>query len=178
MRAFFAIPLPEALQEALAARARGVPGLSAQRPGTIHLTIRFLGEIADPAPVLAAVGPVVAAAAAFELELKGFGAFPDARRARVVWAGVGRGAAEATALAMSVERALHPLGVRPEERPFHPHVTLGRFRNPRPVPAPFLTGAAPPGVVRADRLTLYASTLRPEGPLHEPLRDLSLLGGM
>jgi 2'-5' RNA ligase len=178
VRAFFAIPLPESLQEALAVRARGVPGLSAQRVGTIHLTIRFLGEIAGPEEVLAAVEPVAAATAAFDLELSGFGVFPNPQRARVYWAGVGRGAAEAAALAAAVERALLPLGFSPEDRPFHPHVTLGRFRIPRPVPAPFLGVAPRLGAIRANRLTLYASTLRPEGPLHEPLRDLSLLGGM
>ena len=178
MRAFLAIPLPEALRRRLADEAKKVPGLSAQRAGTIHLTIRFLGEIDDDGPVADALGPVAAAFPPFDLELSGLGVFPDPRRARVYWAGVGRGADEAQALAAAVEGAIRPLGFSPEARPFRAHVTLGRFRNPRPVPAPLLDSHVALGAARADRLVLYRSTLLPEGALHEPLRELSLLGGM
>jgi 2'-5' RNA ligase len=69
IRAFLAVPLPATIQEALAKLARTVPGLRSQRPDTIHLTIRFLGEISDPDAVVAAVAPVAAKHPAFFMSL-------------------------------------------------------------------------------------------------------------
>jgi 2'-5' RNA ligase len=169
VRAFLAIPLPARLRQELAAVGRGIERLRAQREGTIHLTVRFLGDIDDPAPVAAAVAPAAAGCAAFDLALRGLGAFPNARRARVVWVGLAAGDAEAGALAKGVERALAPLGFERERRAWHGHVTLGRFRSPRPLPQ-----ADPErefGRARADRLVLYSSTLTPEGAVHEVVEE-------
>jgi len=176
VRAFLALPLPAPLQEALARRAAALEGLRAQRPGTIHLTVRFLGDLEDPEPVLEAVRPVAAATPPFELELTGLGAFPGPRRARVVWVGVGRGAEEAAALAAGVDRALEALGIPPEDRPWSAHVTLGRYRQPRALPtdaaqAPDVWEPAP-----ARELVLFSSTLTPRGAVHEAVGRLPLGG--
>ncbi len=178
MRAFLALPLPPGLCELLAARARAVPGLRAQAPGTIHLTLRFLGEIEETERVAEAVRPAAKACRPFDLELVGLGAFPHPGAARVLWAGVGGGAGEATALAAAVESALAPLGFPRETRPFRPHVTLGRFSSPRRLPAPLLDLPPALGTARADRLILYRSTLTPRGALHQPAVEMSLGGGM
>ncbi|MGQ0613059.1 MAG: RNA 2',3'-cyclic phosphodiesterase [Planctomycetaceae bacterium] len=178
MRAFFALPLPPELCEVLAARSRAVPGLRAQQPGTIHLTLRFLGEIEEAGPLAEAVGPAARAFRPFDLELIGLGVFPHPGAARVLWAGVGGGAGEAIALAAAVEAALEPLGFPREARAFRPHVTLGRFPRPRRVPAPFLAVGPALGTARADRLILYRSTLTPQGALHHPAAVLSLGDGM
>ncbi|MFI5403249.1 MAG: 2'-5' RNA ligase family protein, partial [Planctomycetota bacterium] len=71
MRAFLAIPLPEKLCDELAAVGRGIAGLRAQKAGTIHLTIRFLGDVEDPEPVLAAAAEVAARHAPFDVSLAG-----------------------------------------------------------------------------------------------------------
>ena len=173
MRAFLAIPLPPPLCEELAAVGRGIDGLRAQRAGTIHLTIRFLGEIDDADAVAAAAAGVASRHAPFDLRLKGLGAFPDARRPRVVWVGLAEGAEPAGALARDVERAVVGLGLPREDRPFSAHVTLGRFRG-RPRRPPPLDPDREFGRARADRLILYRSTLTPEGAQHEAVADLSL----
>ena len=176
MRAFLAIPLPEKLCEELAAVGRSIAGLRAQKGPTIHLTIRFLGEVEDPEPVAAAAAEVAARHAPFDVSLAGVGAFPDARRPRVVWVGLGEGAGEAAALARDIDDAVVALGFPREERPWSAHITLGRFRD-RPPKPPRFDPLLEFGKARADRLVLFRSVLTPEGALHEAFRELSLLGG-
>jgi 2'-5' RNA ligase len=178
VRTFLAIPLPDAICRSLAEAGRAIAGLRAQRPETIHLTIRFLGEIRDPEPIVAALAPVVAAHPPFKLQLRGLGAFPDRRRATVVWARVGEGQMQAGALAAGVENALMPLGFERERRPYRAHVTLGRFRSPRRLSREALDPEREFGQAEADRLVLYLSRLGRGGAQHDVLQELSLTGGM
>jgi len=138
MRAFVAIELPPAVQGELrrqqAALRAVAPEARWTRPEGIHITLKFLGEI-DSVKVdsvvktLAALGPFTG----FEIELKDFGFFPDARRPRVFWAGV-HAPAGLTDLAARVEEAMEDLGFAPEEHTFTPHLTLARFKIPRSQP--------------------------------------------
>lgn len=104
----------------------------------LHITVRFLGDV-DP-PGVAGVGERLAEAARecgpFDLPLGGVGAFPSMRRPRVVWLGAGPSPG-ITALRSSVETAVGECGFKAEERPFRPHITLGRVRSPR-------RGSSPP----------------------------------
>ena len=172
MRTFLAIPLPEPLCEELARFAGTIAKLRTPKPGTIHLTIRFLGEVRRPDRIAEAVAPVAAKHPPFELELAGVAAFPHARAARVVWVGLRRGDLEAGALAAGVENALLPLGFPREPRPWKGHVTVGRFQRPRKLQVP----DPPPefGTAPAERLIVYRSVLTPEGAVHEALHELSL----
>ena len=139
MRAFIAIDLPPEIHNELAqcqATFRGLcPDARWTRPEGIHLTLKFLGEIAD-----AQVGKVtqalatLGAIATFPVEIKGFGFFPDARRPRVFWAGV-VSPPELAQLARRIEDALETVGVPREQRAYSPHLTLARFHEPRPRPA-------------------------------------------
>ena len=177
MRLFLGIPLPKALAAQLAEAGRGIPNLRALRAETIHLTIKFIGEVPDPAPIARAVEPVAEAHPPFDMVLKGIGCFPDNRRASVVWVGLDRGDLQAGALAKGVEEALKPLGIQAERRPFRGHITLGRFKRPhafRLEPADERSF----GAARADRLVLYSSTLSPQGAVHTPVQVMSLGGGM
>lgn len=174
MRAFLAVPLPSRLTETLAEIARAVPGLRAQKPGTLHVTIRFLGDIEDPGPVLAAAAEAASLHEPFEMELLGTGVFPHPRRARVYWVGLGAGEREAMALQADTERLLKGAGFAPERRPWRAHVTLGRFKRPSRVAEALLDPSRAFGRARADRLVLFRSTLTPEGALHVAVRELSL----
>jgi 2'-5' RNA ligase len=139
MRAFIAIDLPDAIHAALRETQetfrRVCPEAGWTRPEGIHLTLKFLGEISQ-----AQVKQVSEALKAlerfevFEIVVKGFGFFPDARRPRVFWAGLEAPPA-LHELAARVEAALEPLGFPREQRPFRPHLTLARFKIPRPQPA-------------------------------------------
>jgi RNA 2',3'-cyclic 3'-phosphodiesterase len=144
MRTFIAIDLPEAIRAGLgrkqadfraACESRPDERISWTRPEGIHLTLKFLGQVSGPqaeqvTEALRVCGPFER----FAVEVKGFGFFPDARRPRVFWAGVEVPPALGE-LAARVEAAMQKLGFAPESRPFAPHLTLARFKNPRPQPA-------------------------------------------
>jgi 2'-5' RNA ligase len=136
LRTFIAVDLGEAirarcvaLQEKLAHAAAGVKWVG---PENLHVTLLFLGEVVDrdvPA-VIRAVAEATGRHDAFPLGVEGVGCFPNSRRPRVVWAGVGAGAAGLVALHEALEPPLLALGCyRREERLYTPHVTLGRTRG-------------------------------------------------
>lgn len=134
-RLFVAIPLPAATREGLHRAAaplrRAAPDLRWTDPERLHLTIRFLGDTEEAmvGPVGDAVRTVAAAHAAVPLVIRGAGAFPTLRRARVVWAGV-EPSGRLELLHHDVEVALDALGIPVEGRPFRPHVTLARVKAP------------------------------------------------
>ena len=150
---------------------------------SVHLTLQFLGAV--PEERIEAVSEALAAAAAssrpLALEVKGAGGFPNARRPRVVWAGIAGDVAALAALVEDLGRRLAPLGFPPEARAFSPHLTLGRARDGRGG-APGLGGAlarvaADDGVPwRATDVALVESHLSPKGPRYE-VRVRAPLGG-
>jgi 2'-5' RNA ligase len=139
MRCFVAIDLPDDLKDTLAL-AQGALGDAAPQadvrwtpPGSMHVTLQFLGEV--PAAEVPAVAGAVAGAASrcppLALRAVGVGAFPSPARARVVFADVEGDADALRALVGDLGARLEPLGWPPEARAFHAHVTLGRVRRPR-----------------------------------------------
>jgi 2'-5' RNA ligase len=134
VRLFVALNLPPPVREALWAattplRELGLPVTWVRGDG-IHVTLKFLGEVGDEreADVAAALGRAAVGARTLPLELVGFGAFPDFRRPRVVWAGI-TPEPGLEILQHRVEQEFAPLGFPTEARAFRPHVTLGRARR-------------------------------------------------
>jgi 2'-5' RNA ligase len=117
-------------------------------------------------------------ASSFEARIRGLGAFPSAGRPRVVWAGVTDGASEMIELARRVDVALAALGFAREERPFSPHVTVGRARRPGPNLA--LTDALGSatarefGLIRVPSVSLMQSELGPRGARYTELAQVRL----
>lgn len=173
MRLFLAVFPPPGAQAA-AARAidalrRSGDGVSWVKRDNLHFTLHFLGELgADGARAAAEAARTAAAAhAPFDAELSGLGAFPDAARARVLWLGMGEGAGPLRALARTLERELGTRGFERADKPFAPHLTLGRVRS-----AGDWTGAlasAPRVTVRfrVERVLLVSSALAPGGSRYE-----------
>jgi 2'-5' RNA ligase len=134
MRLFVALNLPEAQQAAIHAHARFLRELDLPvrwvAPETIHLTLRFLGEVdeARVGEVKAAISRVAARFSPFSVPIGGFGVFPSVTRPRVFWVGV-EATPELTRLQRELEAELAGLGFPPEPQPFHPHLTLGRARR-------------------------------------------------
>jgi 2'-5' RNA ligase len=115
--------------------AREVPEVKWVDETNFHLTLLFLGEVRDRdlPDVCRCVARASLGFEAFSLEAKGIGCFPNPRRPRVVWAGIGEGAAEAIRLHDALEGPLLDLGCyRREERQFTPHITLGRSKSDDP----------------------------------------------
>lgn len=141
-RTFIAIALSRsirdrliALQEGLAAAA---PDVKWVEPENMHVTLLFLGEVDDrelPAVCRASQDALVAYPA-FTLSVAGAGCFPNARRPRILWVGIGQGAREVVAVHDALEGPLLDLGCyRREERKYTPHITLGRRRSEGPADA-------------------------------------------
>lgn len=179
MRCFLALPVPDDVRACLAGLQRRLraelPGARWVRAEDLHLTLRFYGELEPEraARLAEALGPALAGAAPFELVLQGLGGFPSRQRARVVWVGVAEGGRQLLELFRRAEAAAGQVGLAPEERPFHPHVTLARLREPRSLPpAP----EEPWGRWVASDVVLYRSTLTPAGPIYTPMRHVSLNG--
>lgn len=138
MRLFVALVLPPAvlgeLDAAVAPLRAARPALRWTGPLDWHLTLAFLGEVAEP--VLAGLCVRLERAAgrhpAQELAIRGGGAFPRAARATVLWAGVDADAAALAALAASVAAAARRAGAPPpdEGRRYRPHITIARCREP------------------------------------------------
>ncbi|MBI4949904.1 MAG: RNA 2',3'-cyclic phosphodiesterase [Deltaproteobacteria bacterium] len=109
---------------------RGWRGISWVKPASIHLTLKFLGEI-DPAKADAIATALEYASKGigpFEVKVSGLGAFPNMMNPRVLWAGIG-GNDALKRLSANIEDGLEPLGFEREGRPFTPHLTLCRVKS-------------------------------------------------
>jgi RNA 2',3'-cyclic 3'-phosphodiesterase len=134
VRTFVAVFPPPEIREALLRSVRDLPaGKDFRLVGQekIHLTLKFLGDVTTEEldRVKRALEPVRERHEPFEASISGFGAFPSERKARILWAGIEAGAAPLRAVAGDVEDLLEPLGFERENRPYVPHLTLGRARG-------------------------------------------------
>jgi RNA 2',3'-cyclic 3'-phosphodiesterase len=169
LRLFLALDLPEGHRRRagdVAEELRG-RGWDARwvAPDNHHVTLRFLGATEEAAvPALRdALAPVARSSPSLQLALRGLGAFPTPRRARVLWAGVHDPSGTLPLLAAAMERALEPLGWKPEGRPYTAHLTLARLRAARsvePLPPDPFEGLEPFSVAE---VVLYRSRLHPSG---------------
>ena len=182
MRAFLAVPGDPGWTEsarAFGAQARpGLPPASWTKPESWHLTLRFLGEVDEARAARFAEG-IDAAAALEETSLPPGGpvVFPPRGRPRVIGIGFaeGPGLNSLAAVARAAERAARAIGCAPEDRPFRPHVTLARLREPWSAGSieAFRAAASawPFPAFRVPALVLYSSRLLPSGAVHTPIRE-------
>jgi 2'-5' RNA ligase len=131
--------------------------------------------------VLEAARRAAEGSAPFAATLGEVGAFPNARRARVLWLGLSEGADALVTLAKALERALHGQGFDPADRPFTPHLTIGRVRRgDADWSARFAALAADPAHAWApsftvDRIRVVQSTLSPGGSIYQVRAEAALV---
>lgn len=151
--------------------AREVTDVKWVEEDNLHLTLLFLGEVRDRdlPSVCRAVSKTTIEIPSFSIEVKTIGCFPNPRRPRVVWAGVGMGAEDVVALHDALESPLDTLGCyRREERQFTPHVTLGRTKSDDPsehmakVLPTYQDWSAGEGVIK--EVLVMSSELTSQGP--------------
>jgi 2'-5' RNA ligase len=183
IRTFVGLGLPEGVRAALGRLVESLrgdaPGVRWVEPANLHLTLAFLGDVAEAAMpgLIGAVSEAARAPLPFSLEVRGLGAFPNARRPRVIWAGLaGEWLPRLFELQATVAAACAGVGHRPDER-FHPHVTLGRFRPGR---VPDVTRLVADhaewtgGVIEVAEVRVYASELGPSGASYRVLGGCAL----
>jgi 2'-5' RNA ligase len=177
MRAFIAAEIDEAVRRRAAQLSRLLATALEQdgdrrsiawiAPQNLHLTLRFLGEVAPSAveAVTSRLEPPFHIPA-FEVGLSGLGTFPSAGPPRVIWLGVTEGARALSDVSREVDARLAGLGLPKDERGFHAHLTLGRVMGPvgrRLRDAITAAGAADAGRYLVDHVTLFESRLSPSG---------------
>ena len=136
IRTFVAIELPHEVRRELAdlimlLKARVTsPDIKWVSPGSIHITLKFLGNVSVSQinAIRDCLLPVCAASRPVRLRTAGLGAFPASRSPRVLWAGLEGDTAVLGEMSRSIDRALAPIGFAAETRAFTPHLTLARVR--------------------------------------------------
>jgi 2'-5' RNA ligase len=191
LRLFIAVELPASLQAGIGqlqdklARDALPDVVRWVDPASIHLTLKFLGDV--PAPQRPDIEREMAQAAAhapFDLTARGLGCFPNFKQPRVVWVGMDGNLDALHALRDTVERTIAPLGYPTEKRKFSPHLTLGRVKKhagKRDVQRlgeqlePVDPGTL--GELTVTGISLMRSQLRPSGAVYTQLSHVSLEGG-
>lgn len=188
VRAFIAIELPGSVKSALSQLQDNLKrsehtSVKWVDTGSIHLTLKFLGNIAtETIPELTKVlSEAARGITPFHLELGEMGVFPNLRAPRVVWVGLRGETATLSVLQENIENALIPLGFPPENRAFSPHLTLGRVREKAsPGERRSLGQAVASSKVASmepfpvDSLSLMRSTLTREGAVYSRLYSVAL----
>lgn len=188
LRLFIAISLPPSivrnLEGILKELKLRLPGRSVRwvPAGNIHLTLKFLGDVSSAR--LESLAQTLGAEAlrhpSFEIGVSGLGCFPSASRPRVLWVGV-QAPDGLAVLQRSVDAQLQRSGYPPEERPFSPHLTLGRigrdagpedFQRIRAVLSAYQP--QPLGVCRVEAVHIYRSDLQPGGAVYTRLSSAPL----
>jgi 2'-5' RNA ligase len=180
MRLFCAISPPEPVLAALEALQDEIPAGRLTPPENLHLTLAFLGEVAQGDAEAVHDEFLRIDAPRFRVELQGLGTF-GSREPQILFAGVAQNAA-LDALHRKIRGALHAAGLMTGRERFRPHITLARF-GARLAPdeetrlADFLAakGAVRPGGFAADYFSLFRSTLGKGPTIHEELARYPLL---
>jgi RNA 2',3'-cyclic 3'-phosphodiesterase len=179
IRSFIAIDLSDPARRQIEAFLRELRKSDAQvgwvRAEGIHLTLKFLGNVAPG--LIEEIKPALARTASqtgpIRIEPTGCGAFPTIKSPRVIWVGLRGQIGLLAELERRVEAAVVPLGFKPEDRPFKPHLTLGRVKGRMRLQAlqqillAHQDFAAEP--FDAAEVVLYKSDLRQDGARYTPL---------
>jgi 2'-5' RNA ligase len=137
IRSFVAIMLSDTLREAVASTIERLRPLGRSvawvPPPNLHVTLHFLGDQSEDrlAAAEAALEDAIRSSAPIDVTFHGIGAFPGLVRPRILWIGIAHGALEVRALQVRVSDALASRGFPKEERPWHPHLTIGRVFDDR-----------------------------------------------
>jgi 2'-5' RNA ligase len=191
MRLFTAIELTDEArdairtEQALVAETLGRDGNSSPRfvrPEHMHLTLSFMGAVADhAAPAIVSAISQNLPVAQFQVAFGGIGVFPPRGAPRVLWLGVSAGRQAIVDLQKLVVMRLADAGVAPEGRAFHPHLTLARWRDRQAVSRRSLAALIERGsdrtvaTVTVSAVTLFQSRLSPAGPSYTVLARAGLV---
>ena len=176
IRLFAAVALPPPIAEGLQPRQQGLPGARWRPLDSLHVTLRFFGEVQEPVAADLDAELAKLAGRPFELQLKAVGAFGEGGEVRAVWAGVVE-SEPLRILAGRCEAAARRAELKAEARAYRPHVTLAYLKRADPervaawVQAHNLLQSPP---FQIDRFGLYSSWPTSEGSRYELEREYAL----
>ena len=183
VRTFICIEVSESIKERIGRSqqtlARHDAKISWVKPSNIHLTLKFLGDVAAvriPA-VCSAVERAARPSRAFAIEVGGAGCFPSAKSPRVFWVGLTFVPDDLATLHGSIEDELAREGFSRESRKFSPHLTIGRVRSPKSasvVAEDLIRMGFEAESFRTAEVIVMRSDLNPRGSVYTPITKLSL----
>lgn len=184
MRVFIAVELPEKVKREIALiqeRIKVLPDkIKWVSPSSIHITLKFLGEIKEKAlnSVFKATCEVAQKFQPFVVEIEGTGVFPHSDNPRVIWIGVGKGSTRLAEIVRSLEERLSSEGFPPERKKWIPHLTLGRVKQliDKEGIKKVVEGErkAPAGEMKVEFISVMQSHLTPGGAIYKPLQRFYL----
>jgi len=186
IRSFLAIELPKLILKKIEEVQRDLRSTRADvrwvNPEKIHLTLKFFGNIEESRidPIFKSIEEPIRNTPPYSIEVKGVGAFPQLRNPRVIWIGLVNGKEILTSFQKQIETQLEKIGFQTENRPFHPHLTLGRMKSSRGREE--MVGRMEKhreeefGDFQVERVILFKSDLKPSGPVYTLLREIKLGG--
>jgi 2'-5' RNA ligase len=183
IRCFIAVPLEQELKDGIAVTVADLKRSDADvkwvRTENLHLTLKFLGDTDEGfLPALQeGLSTVASMHGPFTVSLQGLGLFPRKGAPRVAWIDINN-YLELAGLQHDIEEALFTLGIKKEDRPFSPHLTIGRVRSQRNAKA-LLEGLQALdnrdfGTLRIRSFSLMKSELRQAGPEYTTLKEFDL----
>lgn len=182
MRTFISIEVPEELKPKILGIQKKIEATGADiklvEQENLHYILKFIGEIDEKNVEKAKKVLSDISFPAFDIHIAGIGAFPSKTYIRVVWLGCRQGIQELTALATIIEDALAGIGIAKDERPFTPHLTLGRVRSVQGKEALSKLmqdlEKVDVGTAKISKFVLFRSQLSPKGPTYTPLLTVNL----
>lgn len=183
IRTFIAIPLPDKLKRDVDKLIVGLKplasGVSWVKAANLHFTLRFLGDIdSNTIPVLKkAIESQIGALSRFDINLSGLGCFPNMNRPRVVWVAAGGDIDKMKGLASGVEEACRQCGFGPADKPFAPHLTIGRVKFPSGIDRlteQLKTTSFETELFAIENVVIYKSDLTPRGPIYTSMGEIIL----
>jgi RNA 2',3'-cyclic 3'-phosphodiesterase len=181
IRTFIAVELPKEINDSIQRLQNDLKDSMSDarwvKYGNIHLTLKFLGD--TKVTKLELIGTVIQEIARkyspFIISLAGIGAFPNSRKPSVIWTGIDKGKDEISKLANEIESAMGKLGFPKENRPFNPHLTIGRVREINH-PSEMTKALENPNVgeigeFTVDKINFIKSQLDPKGSIYTTLAE-------
>jgi 2'-5' RNA ligase len=182
-RAFIAaeIEADERLKDMLIQLRRSGADLKVVRPELLHVTLKFLGDTDEALVdgISSRMDRAVDGVPPFSVRLLGMGAFPSLSNIRVVWVGI-EDHGPLAEIARRLDLSLKDLGFERDQKGFKAHLTIARARSPARIGAVQAMlrekAAADFGTYRFDAIRLKKSTLCPQGPTYQTVREARLGG--
>jgi len=170
------VPLLAGVRDRLESTRAGVKWESDEK---LHCTLKFLGDTREEVvpDIVSALGRAGSLTPAFPVTYSGLGCFPNKREPRIIWVGIEDPSGTLQELAQTVETYMAALGFKPEQRLFHPHVTLGRVkssRRMRELLATMETVTFHCSPVSLREIELVKSELKSGGSVYTPVAKVAL----
>ena len=188
LRSFLAIEIPPSIQGAISSQIESIkrnfpkPAIRWVTTGNIHLTLKFLGEASPRSldQIASSVESEINQIKPFSIPFSEAGVFPNARKPRIIWIGLNN-SKELDSIHKLIESVTISLGFQREERPFSPHITLGRVNDffPATELGKLLTEIRSIDISLIENLevksvTIFKSDLQPKGPVYISTHSISL----